>query len=317
MTTPEQITDVLTSLYYTAREKSKRDFLDIARAALATTKATDAVRFFWQQHTLSDTSAMSMAELHNDTECVIRGHRASPMTDAIATTEGALTAAQKWEIAERVHAQCERLKPHATFRSAASQAINDTLEALCAAPSPKPAVDALTEGAVNRRLLRILVMRHAKSYSEWDDGSLSRVDFGQYGFDRFVSALIKETAHPASEPQSDALTTGAVAKPYAWCIDPGAGSACDRFQTVEPYGWQYAEVERRGGSITPLYDHPASGPKAALFVDNTLVERLSIKHGGPVDGEGWCINKSGLYDFLHEYIRAVALLADRGSEGGR
>lgn len=46
-----------------------------------------------------------------------------------------LTAAQKWEIAERVHAQCERLKPHATFRSAASQAINDTLDALTAAQS--------------------------------------------------------------------------------------------------------------------------------------------------------------------------------------
>jgi hypothetical protein len=47
----------------------------------------------------------------------------------------ALADAQKWEIAERVHAQCERLKPHATFRSAASQAINDTLDALTAAQS--------------------------------------------------------------------------------------------------------------------------------------------------------------------------------------
>lgn len=41
-----------------------------------------------------------------------------------------LTAKQKWDIAERVHAQCEALKPNATFRSAASQAINDTIAAL-------------------------------------------------------------------------------------------------------------------------------------------------------------------------------------------
>jgi hypothetical protein len=43
---------------------------------------------------------------------------------------GDLTAKQKWDIAERVHSQCEALKPHATFRSAASQAINDTIAAL-------------------------------------------------------------------------------------------------------------------------------------------------------------------------------------------
>jgi hypothetical protein len=43
---------------------------------------------------------------------------------------GDLTAKQKWDIAKRVHSQCEALKPHATFRSAASQAINDTIAAL-------------------------------------------------------------------------------------------------------------------------------------------------------------------------------------------
>jgi hypothetical protein len=43
---------------------------------------------------------------------------------------GDLTAKQKWDIAERVHSQCEAPKPHATFRSAASQAINDTIAAL-------------------------------------------------------------------------------------------------------------------------------------------------------------------------------------------
>jgi hypothetical protein len=46
------------------------------------------------------------------------------------------------------------------------------------------------------------------------------------------------------------------AVPVAWLIDLGAGSTVDRFQQVEPYGWQYDEVEKRGGSITPLYAAP-------------------------------------------------------------
>jgi hypothetical protein len=43
-------------------------------------------------------------------------------------------------------------------------------------------------------------------------------------------------------------------------------------------------------------------PAQARFLDIQLVERLFIKHRGHVDAEGWCLNKSGLYDFLHEFI---------------
>ncbi|PRZ56127.1 hypothetical protein BX589_102328 [Paraburkholderia fungorum] len=67
-----------------------------------------------------------------------------------------------------------------------------------------------------------------------------------------------------SATQPAAVDRGAT--PVAWLIDPGAGSAVDRFQQVEPYGWQYDEVEKRGGSITLLYaaplDKDASKPVA-------------------------------------------------------
>ncbi|GJH04996.1 hypothetical protein [Paraburkholderia terrae] len=46
------------------------------------------------------------------------------------------------------------------------------------------------EGLTVQRL-RTLMMRHAKSYSEWDSGSIERIDFGQYGFDEFARALLR------------------------------------------------------------------------------------------------------------------------------
>jgi hypothetical protein len=53
--------------------------------------------------------------------------------------------------------------------------------------------------------------------------------------------------------------------------------------------------------------------KPAEFLDNQLVERLFIKHGGPVPNEGWCLNRSGLYDFLHEFVAAHP---DHSGDGG-
>ncbi|HDR8962522.1 TPA: hypothetical protein QDB13_000071 [Burkholderia vietnamiensis] len=47
---------------------------------------------------------------------------------------------------------------------------------------------------------------------------------------------------------------------------------------------------------------PAAEPVA--MPDEATFQRLFIKHGGPVDGEGWCINESGLRDFLRELAAA-------------
>jgi hypothetical protein len=44
----------------------------------------------------------------------------------------------------------------------------------------------------------------------------------------------------------------------------------------------------------------------ARVADEATFQRLFIKHGGPVDGEGWCVNESGLRDFLRELAAAPA-----------
>lgn len=60
--------------------------------------------------------------------------------------------------------------------------------------------------------------------------------------------------------RADVDTAGA--KPIAWLIDPGAGSAKDRLQSIEPSEFQLAEINRRGGSVTPLVAAGASNERA-------------------------------------------------------
>ncbi|MBB5411891.1 hypothetical protein HDG34_005857 [Paraburkholderia sp. HC6.4b] len=45
---------------------------------------------------------------------------------------------------------------------------------------------------------------------------------------------------------------------------------------------------------------------AATVPSKETVTRLFNKHGGPVHDEGWCLNESGLNDFLRELFAAVA-----------
>jgi hypothetical protein len=46
------------------------------------------------------------------------------------------------------------------------------------------------------------------------------------------------------------------AQPVAYLVDPGAGSAVDKFQTNKPDYLQLVDIKRRGGSVTPLYAAP-------------------------------------------------------------
>lgn len=63
--------------------------------------------------------------------------------------------------------------------------------------------------------------------------------------------------------------------------------------------WEYdrSKVKIEPG-IYVLRTATADGEDAVPRLDEATFQRLFIKHGGPVDGEGWCINESGLRDFL-------------------
>ncbi|HEX8894407.1 MAG TPA: hypothetical protein VF783_13845 [Terriglobales bacterium] len=64
--------------------------------------------------------------------------------------------------------------------------------------------------------------------------------------------------------------------------------------------FNYEPVTARAALVST---EAAGEPVPAIFVDMKQVARLMIKHGGHVDSEGWVLNQSGLYDFLHEYLR--------------
>lgn len=84
----------------------------------------------------------------------------------------------------------------AALRVAADALIERYAEPIRAILRNAERVDGLTVQG-----LRTLMMRHAKSYSEWDCGSLERVDFGQYGFDEFARALLRASSATASDKE--------------------------------------------------------------------------------------------------------------------
>ena len=90
-------------------------------------QALDSVRVFWQQHTQADALSMTMAELHNDVELVIRAARgaaqAAPVDaeswlDLLAEARAAL-----WQPANA--ALCERLDAFIDAARAAQKETND------------------------------------------------------------------------------------------------------------------------------------------------------------------------------------------------
>ncbi|WP_186216022.1 hypothetical protein [Burkholderia gladioli] len=69
--------------------------------------------------------------------------------------------------------------------------------------------------------------------------------------------------------------------------------------------------DRAGWKMAVYAGIPADAGEAVASVDETTFKHLFYKHGGPVDSEGWCINESGLRDFLAD------LAAAQGAQGGK
>lgn len=65
---------------------------------------------------------------------------------------------------------------------------------------------------------------------------------------------------------------------------------------------------------SPLPEAPADAGEAVASVDETTFKHLFYKHGGPVDSEGWCINESGLRDFLADLAAVQGAQAGKGGE---
>jgi hypothetical protein len=91
------------------------------------------------------------------------------------------------------------------------------------------------------------------------------------------------------------------AQPVAYLVDPGAGSAVDKFQTNKPDYLQSVDIKRRGGSVTPLYAAPtperadadtAGAREVALEEAATLCFELS--QGQSLDAMGALQNACGL-----------------------
>ncbi|WP_232341632.1 hypothetical protein [Burkholderia pseudomallei] len=65
-----------------------------------------------------------------------------------------------------------------------------------------------------------------------------------------------------------------------------------------------ADGDRIIEELASIVRAPAQAPEPVAIPDEATFQRLFIKHGGPVDFEGWCLNESGLRDFLRELAAA-------------
>jgi len=143
------------------------------------------------------------------------------------------------------------------------------LDEVCdAAPSPKPAVDALTTGAVAEPVAY-------GCHCDLDEGQTPDgcvIDQGNRDWCTRAQRIDRKedcdmwkpialAAHPASEPQSDALTTGAVEPVARLHI-----TATDEWPDIRVQVLNGADLQPEMSPID-VYTHPASEPKALTLTD--------------------------------------------------
>ena len=119
-------------------------------------------------------------------------------------------------------------------------------QALQCLPVAVPAVDALTTGAVAEVV---------NKYGDPDAFAERDLVIQEEVLKTLPIGTLLYAAHPASEPQSDALTTGAV---YQQCVDPIGGRWVD--VSLEIYN-------TLGCNNRVLYDNPSSEPKGLTVTD--------------------------------------------------
>ena len=110
--------------------------------------------------------------------------------------------------------------------------------------------------------------------------------------------------------------------PLSWLRASQVAAPAEAREPVGRFDKSLNQIRWRDGLVNadfadrqPFYTYPVGVPadagEAVASVDETTFKHLFYKHGGPVDSEGWCINESGLRDFLAD------LAAAQGAQGGK
>jgi hypothetical protein len=273
---------------------------------------------------------------------------ATPKTDAIAPTDGAVDAIGEIEIGSDGN---WNFKPNMKNVMALKRPLfgGSVKFGVFATPSPKPAVDALTTGAV--AVVEVGGM----------DATSFELRMTAHGVDRLPNGEHALYAHPASEPQLEALTTGAVEQSFPYQKTFNAIAAATRIESghiaisvsefcksfaAHPASEPQSEdgdlvgdacprcggsgfvpdgeitgsggIEYENGPVQCVKDcpvctaHSASGPKALTLLDSIIRDM----EGGFVKCEN-CGEQEAVatLDFMPMLRELRTLLADRGSEG--
>lgn len=126
------------------------------------------------------------------------------------------------------------------------------------------------------------------------------------------SSWCEESDCPRRARAASANETGAEgAKPTAWAaeiIDALQGSFDTEGITENDSGDALIRLSSAIAAVEEVAESrsPAMAAEAVEVPDEATFQQLFIKHGGPVDSEGWCVNESGLRDFLRDLAAAAS-----------
>jgi hypothetical protein len=145
-----------------------------------------------------------------------------------------------------------------------------------------------------------------------------------------VCALTDE--HVNALENAIAIQRGNLALPVAEQVE-AVRATTDVDEAQEPVAWTSAErletLKRDGSRARTMWGADLAGPcdvplyaasirrDFATIPSKETIARLFIKHGGPVPDEGWCLNESGLNDFLGELFPDAAAASGGEKENAK
>ncbi|WP_186079496.1 hypothetical protein [Burkholderia gladioli] len=159
---------------------------------------------------------------------------------------------------------------------------------------------------------------HARGYTHKLTAALRHLD-------ALAAGRVAPATAEASEPHSDDIAVDAFAAAMKAKMAAARAKGRSGWETCTPADLSRMlrdHVEKGdprdvANFCMMLHHHGASiggaadAGEAVASVDEATFKHLFYKHGGPVDSEGWCINESGLRDFLAD------LAAAQGAQGGK
>lgn len=159
--------------------------------------------------------------------------------------------------------------------------------------------DLFTQSALGRRQVVCETCEASGPTEETDEEAIEA--WNRLGLSRSVDSNRRAPSKVQVEAVRATTDVDEAQEPVAW-------TSAERLETLKRDGSRARTMwgaDLAGPCDVPLYAASIRRDFATIPSKETIA-RLFIKHGGPVPDEGWCLNESGLNDFLGELFPDAA-----------